>query len=124
MKTVNIRNLSSRHEIIRLPHQEVCVKAGRCFCEKNGSSGTVHLPAKRLTTRIPEAILLATDMKRLLRGPKPKVKVSYAKDPPATAAASSAPATPEEDASEVKEAGVKNETKPRQRSKGRASNDN
>lgn len=88
MDTVDVRNMTGQTRIVSLPHQDVCVRAGRCFCSANGSSGTVHLPANAVTPAVPAAILLAPDMKALLKGSKPAVRCTPSKAAPPAPAAS------------------------------------
>jgi len=83
MDTVTLKNLSNKTIIIRKPHQEFCVKVGRCHCDSNGSSGVVHLPRKGLLRGQPREILACTDLQPHLAGPRPQVKVIKEKAPPA-----------------------------------------
>lgn len=87
MRTVDIKNLSGRRQIIHLPHQVVCVKVGRCFC-RNGSSATVHLSANGVAMRIPAEVVNTPDCRRLLKL-KPLVKVVPSKENASQAAAPS-----------------------------------
>jgi len=60
MNTITIFNLSDRPRTFDLPHQEVCVKIGRCLCHRNGAPRSVLFRAKRVAHKgIPEYVLLA-----------------------------------------------------------------
>jgi hypothetical protein len=66
MKKVIVRNLGKQMRSFVLTHQDVCVKAGRCFCNKNGTPMSVHVPALRKVPVVAEACY-APDIKKALK---------------------------------------------------------
>jgi hypothetical protein len=64
METLTIFNLSDRPRTFDLPHQQVCVKIGRCLCNPNGTPAAIILPARRSPNQgIPGYVLLAERFK-------------------------------------------------------------
>ena len=61
MRTVTILNRGKRKLTFVLLHQEVCVKAGKCYCS-DGKPGALHLPAGVAMKRIPASVKYCSDL--------------------------------------------------------------
>jgi len=65
MKKVDIHNVTNRMKTFRIPHQEVCVKAGRCYC-RNGIARSIIVPSHDVARNMDEAFLMAPEVEKAL----------------------------------------------------------
>jgi len=78
--TIKIENRTERHIQYRIEHQIVCVKIGRCLCQK-GRRGTVtssvHVPGGKgkKTGDIPASVLLLPQVLKDAAGMRPRIKI-------------------------------------------------
>jgi len=64
MERIDIQNMAGVPKIFNLPHQQVCVKAGVCFCDhKNGACSSLHIPAKGRARHVDQAVLFADEIR-------------------------------------------------------------
>lgn len=81
---ITIENLTGRHLQYRMDHQAVCVKVGKCFCQK-GRRGTVtttiHIPGGVgvMSAPLPPAVTLIAELKRDASQPNQKIRIHGAK---------------------------------------------
>lgn len=86
MKTLTIFNLSNRPRTFELPHQEVCVKIGRCLCRPNGAPRTIIFAAKRSPHQgIPEYVLLSVRLRAAVCAGELRVFEEHRSEPTGTA---------------------------------------
>jgi len=65
MKRIDILNTEKVPRRYNLPHQEVCVKSGRCICDpKTGACASLHIPARNRARHVEEAVLFAEEIRQ------------------------------------------------------------
>lgn len=65
MKRIDILNTEKVPRHYNLPHQEVCVKAGRCMCDpRTGACASLHIPARSRARHVEEAVLFAEEIRQ------------------------------------------------------------
>jgi len=64
MGLIDIQNTSNEPLHYSLPHQEVCVKVGRCICDKKtGACASLHILAHQRARGIDQAVLFAKKLR-------------------------------------------------------------
>ena len=65
MERIDIQNTEMVPRHYNLPHQEVCVKAGRCICDsKTGACASLHIPAADRARHVDQAVLFAEEIRQ------------------------------------------------------------
>ena len=82
MSTIDITNLTDRKKTFRLPHQDVCIKAGRCLCERNMGSSALHIFAHKTVYGVNQAVMHAPDIQAALASVPPEILVKETKARP------------------------------------------
>lgn len=64
MERIDIQNVGRMPRCFNLPHQEVCVKAGRCLCDaKTGACSSLHILAQQRARDVDAAVLLSSEVR-------------------------------------------------------------